>query len=34
MKKTIFVLIAVIVLASCKKENATLMPEYQAMQGI
>lgn len=34
MKKTIFVLIAVIVLASCKKENASLMPEYQAMQGI
>lgn len=34
MKKIIFVLLAVIVLASCKKENVSLMPEYQAMQGI
>lgn len=34
MKKTIYFLITVVLLASCKKENVSLLPQYQAMQGI
>ncbi|MGE5406120.1 MAG: hypothetical protein ACM3NR_00300 [Methanosarcina sp.] len=34
MKKTIYLLITLVLLASCKKENVTLLPQYQAIQGI
>lgn len=34
MKKTIYLLITIILFASCKKENVSLLPEYQPMQGI